>query len=388
MVRLRAVSSRSIPGLATMFAAIWAAPAIAQSFPFGLHLYTDPLHTRPIYNAKLSEDGSAVGATFVDPLGSGTPYGARIEPAGITYFSDSTNVFDISDNGAYTTDYVTRRSAGGVVDVLVPGVTRPRGSEQLTHISGNGSVVAGSLDQTNSSDFIVGSSAFRWTEQGGLQNLPDYRPGAIFTSTKGISRDGNTIVGVGRTEFFGDSDPWRWTQTGGYTILPRLPNALTQTATAYATNADGSIIVGDGIAPVTGSWALVWQGESVSALPPLDGYRSSIATDLSDDGTVISGRLGFSNVGLPETSAIWTPSTDWVPALDFFRSQGVEIPAYLRASVSFEVSADGRTFASRVLDTRTSQEYIAVIAIPSPGVVPALMFTLGLMRPARARRTR
>jgi uncharacterized membrane protein len=373
-----------------MLAATFAAPALAQSFSFGLHLYAGPNDTQPVYNAKVAEDGSAVGATFYPangPNGSNR-FGARIEPSGMVNFPDQIRVFDISDNGAYTTDYVTRRSASGVVDVLVPGVTRPRGSEQLTHISGNGSVVAGSLDQTNSSDFIVGSSAFRWTEQSGLQNLPDYRPGAIFTSTKGISRDGSTIVGVGRTEFFGYNDGWKWTESGGFSLLPGIPGALAVNTEAHAVNGDGTIIVGQGAAPVQGTWAHVWQDDQVRVLPPLPGYRSSVAYDLSDDGSLITGTLAFSDIGLPQIATIWTESTNWVPALDFFRTQGVDIPDYLSSIVPIEVSADGRTFSTRVLDTRTSQEYIAVIAIPSPGVVPALMFTLGLMRPARARRVR
>ena len=367
-----------------------AAPAMAQSFSFGLHLYAGPDGTQPVYNAKVAEDGSAVGATFYPATGpnGSNRFGARIEPSGMVNFPDQIRVFDISDNGAFTTDYVTRRSASGVVDVLVPGVTRPRGSEQLTHISGNGSVVAGSLDQTNSSEFIVGSSAFRWTEQGGLQNLPGYRPGAIFTSTKGISRDGNTIVGVGRTEFFGYNDGWKWTESGGFEVLPGLADALAVDTQANGVNGDGSIIVGQGSAPVQGTWAHVWRDDGVIGLPPLPGYRSSAAFDLSNDGSIITGLHAFSNIGLPQIATIWTESTNWVPALDFFRMQGVDIPDYLSSIVPIEVSADGRTFATRLLDTRTSQEYIAVIAIPSPGVVHALMFTLGLMRPARARRVR
>jgi uncharacterized membrane protein len=362
-----------------------AAPAAAESFPFGLNLYATPAGLRQdrSVGVHLAKDGSAVGATYYDPTDlTGTRFGARITPSGMVNFSDPGSVFDISDGGAYTIDLRTRRSASGVVDQILPADTRFSSAMDFRpQISGDGATMAGSIDVFNR-NFVVGSVAYRWTEQGGLQNLPNYRAGAIFTSVSAVSQDGNTIVGTGRTEFFGDNDAWAWTPQSGYTILPILPNASSAYARANAVNADGSIIVGDVQSPGDGFWASVWHGNQLTTLPPLQGYRVSIAYDLSDDGSIIAGVNNASAIGLPQIQTIWTEATGWISAFDYFRMHGVEIPNYLSVS-SIDVSADGRTYNMQLLDTRTSMDFIGVVVIPSPGTVPVLAVVFVSIRRAR-----
>lgn len=334
MVRSRAAFSRSILAAATILSATFAAPALAQSFPFGLNLYPAPAgmtQDRSI-GVPLAKDGSAVGATYYFTSGGSTLYGAKITPSGTVVFTDPSRAYDISDGGAYTVDLRTRRSASGVVDQVLPSNTPFISSDFKPQVSGNGSVVAGSTEIT-SSGTVVGSRAYRWTEQGGLQTLPVYRTGATFTSVAGISQDGRTIVGDGRVQFFSSGQGWKWTEDTGYTVLPSLPNAVTSFTRATGVNADGSIVVGDGSAPVANRfWGVIWRGDQVTGLPPLPAYRSAAAHDLSDDGTVITGVNGSpvdSSTGVPlSVSTIWTDSTGWLPALDYFRMQGVDIPSY------------------------------------------------------------
>jgi hypothetical protein len=378
--------TRAATAAAAALLAAFAAPAAAQSFPFGLNLYATPAGISQDLSRglHLAKDGSAVGATYYDPTDpAATRFGARITPSGMVNFSDAGSVFDISDGGAYTIDLRTRRSASGVVDQILPAATQFTSALNFRpQISGDGATMAGSTEII-SSNFVVGSQAYRWTEQGGLQNLPNYRAGAIFTSVSAVSQDGSTIVGTGRTEFFGDNDAWTWTPQSGYTILPILPNASSAYARANAVNGDGSIIVGDVQSPGDGFWASVWHGNQLTTLPPLQGYRVSIAYDLSDDGSIITGVNNASAIGLPQIQTIWTEGTGWIPAFDYFRLQGVEIPEYLLAPGPVSVSSDGRTFVTEVFDTRTSEYIISVIVIPSPGTVPVIAVVFVSIRRAR-----
>lgn len=388
MCASRAAFSRSILALATTLSTALAAPALAQSFPFGLHLYAAPEGMTQDFSigVPLAKDGSAVAATYYNTSNSAGPrYGARITPSGTAVFPDPSRAYDISDGGAYTVEFLRRRSASGVVDQVLPSSTPFISQDFKPRISGNGSVVVGSTELI-SSGTVVGSRAYRWTEQGGPQTLPVYRTGALFTSVENVSQDGSTIVGRGRTEFFGYEQAWKWTEGAGFTVLPTVPGAFSTDSVAHAVNSDGSIIVGRGAGLTFGtSRAIVWRGDQITELLPLPGYRFANAYDLSDDGSVIAGVNGFSDVGLQQIQTIWTDPTGWLPALDYFRMQGVEIPSYYEIS-SINVSADGRTFSLALFDTRTSQGIMAVIAIPSPGVMPLLGMAFIFSRRARARR--
>lgn len=385
----RAAFSRSILAIATTLAAGLAAPAMADQFSFGLHLYAAPegMTQDLSIGVPLAKDGSAVGATYYFTSGGSARYGARITPSGTAVFPDPSRAYDISDGGAYTVELRTRRSSTGVIAQVLPASTPFIAPDFTPQISGDGSVVAGSTEIT-SSGTVVGSRAYRWTEQGGMQTLSVYRAGALFTSVEGMSQDGSTVVGRGRTQFFGYEQAWKWTEAGSFTVLPTVPGAFSTDSAAYASNFDGTIIVGRGAGPISGTGrALVWRGEQVTELLPLPGYRVADAYDLSDDGSVISGLNTSSDVGLPRMQTIWTEPTGWVPALDYFRLHGVEIPDFwFLSGVPINVSADGTTFSLELFDTRTSQYYVSVVVVPSPGVVPLLGVAFIVSRRARARR--
>jgi len=384
----RTASSRVTLSVAAMLCASLAAPALAEQFSFGLHLYSPPegMAQDLSIGVPLAKDGSAVGATYYFTSGGSTRYGARITPSGTAVFPDSSRAYDISDGGAYTVELRTRRSSTGVITQVLPASTPFIAPDFTPQISGDGSVVFGSTERTESNT-VVGSRAYRWTEQGGLQMLPDYRTGALFTSVEGMSQDGSTAVGRGRTQFFGYEQAWKWTEGGGFTVLPTVPGAFSTDSAAYASNFDGSIIVGRGAGPISGTGrALVWRGDQITELLPLPGYRIADAYDVSDDGSVITGLNGSSDIGLPQMQTIWTQPTGWVPALDYFRMHGVEVPSYYVTSSSINVSADGRTFSMTLFDTRTSQGIMSVVAIPSPGIVPMLGMACIFSRRARPHR--
>ncbi len=98
-------------------------------------------------------------------------------------------------------------------------------------ISDGGSIVVG----------VNENHAFRWTAVGGLIDIGPTGRVPTHSIARDVSADGAVVVGDGGNGE--DAHAFRWTAAGGIKFLE--PFDLTQTTFAYATNADGSIIVGE-----------------------------------------------------------------------------------------------------------------------------------------------
>lgn len=129
-------------------------------------------------------------------------------------------------------------------------------------ISADGSVVTG-VSRTAAVD----RQAFRWTLETGMTALP----GMTGANSMRISGDGSTIIL--------SVPPSRWTAEMGTVVLPL--------ASAKGVSPDGSTIVGHGIHPSTGANQArrFMQASGAEALFP--DLASTIAFDLSADGSVI-----------------------------------------------------------------------------------------------------
>jgi hypothetical protein len=392
--RVRAVAIAAIAGAAALIAPqhgpqhgtrtspFAPAAASAQGWAPGVHLYEVPDPRFIWAEPRLSEDGTAVGVTLFDFSVSPTARtGAMIRPSGVTQFTTSETINDLSDGGSFTTGYVSRRSQSGVIDTLLPGVTRPQDSSQRSVISGDGRVVGMSVEGTS---FNLPSVLYRWTPETGTQLLGSYGPGAFQTSVQDISRDGRTMVGGGTNVLIADSLPWVWREGQGFTILPTIPDSPFPGGLANATNSDGTIIVGSVTPPALFLVAAVWRNGALTTLPPIDGYNSSFANDISDDGSIILGGLRPNGGGGIE--AVWTAETNWVPTLDYLRMRGVQIPSYVTLGSSWQISGEGTTFSGLVRDDRTGAAVLGVFVIPSPGAVPVLAVVI--MFSSRRRRIR
>lgn len=349
-----------------------AGVAAAQQFPVGLHLYSAPEGmTQTLWlDVPLAKDGSAVGATYEV---NGVRYGARITPAGMVNFPEPSSVYDISNGGEYTVDAIWRRSASGVIDQVFPPGTLSWSFKPS--VSGDGQTIAiGLEDETNRS--------YLWTNQGGLSALPEYSNGAGMFLAEDLSEDGGTIVGTGWLDTLA---AWKWTAGSGYTMLPWLPGSRSHVTTADGVNGDGSIIVGSGDDASGQSWGVVWRNGQIIGLPPLPGYRGARAYDLSDDGSVITGIMDGSS-GLSSAGAIWTEASGWMLAADYFQMHGIAIPSNLElamGSKGINISADGRTFSMYARDVNTNEYFTAIVAVPSPGVVPVLGLAYAFVRRRR-----
>jgi len=165
-------------------------------------------------------------------------------------------------------------------------------SASASGISADGTVVVG----TSSSSAPGG--AFRWvypgTGSGVMSNLGAL-PGGTISAAHAVSADGTTVVGSADAAS-GAFHAFRWTATGGMVALANRPGRQSD---ALSVSADGSVVVGYDLDSSWNMEAIVWDG---SAGPrsltdilthdlglDLTGWTLEIATDISDDGTVIVG---------------------------------------------------------------------------------------------------
>lgn len=157
-----------------------------------------------------------------------------------------------------------------------------------TDVSGNGLVVVGG-------DNTPPGNAFRWTEIGGLEVLPTYS-NATSQGVHGVSGDGSIMIGGALISGVG-AKALRWSG-GTVSALPSPPvdPPITEGSLAMGISYDGTIIVGHGKNNTNYYEALMWVGGGVQNLGYLTGGNSSIATDVSPDGSVIVGydRLYYS----------------------------------------------------------------------------------------------
>lgn len=385
MCASRAAFSRSILAIAVSTSALAAvtAPTLAQGFAPGFYSYGVSSQSGFGSQFALSDDGTTFTG-FIQTLG-GPDRGFTINASGFNIFPVPSRSYDASDNGAYTVGFTTRRAADGTTQTLVPGILLGNSYDVGPHISGNGQIVAGTSDWLLNGQ-IIGATAWRWSATAGATQLPMYRPSSLVNAAHNISRDGSTIVGTGSDSFLGDrTEAWVWREGEGYTILPDVPGARYLEAEARNVNADGSIVVGTGNNSQGRSHALVWQNGVPMALPAPAGYRDSVGTGLSDDGTIFAGVIAGSLSGLPQTGAVWTQDTGWVPIYEYLRSNGIDVPTSLNLPQSIQMSADGLTFAGVAMDS-TGASVAFVAQIPTPGGLIFLLMLGAASRRARARR--
>lgn len=162
-------------------------------------------------------------------------------------------------------------------------------------VSGNGRVVVGYAERTRDE----GRTAFRWTEEGGLEVLGDVPGGYHWSEARAASWNGSTIVGgtsaTFQTSLFGaDTRASVWTEANGWEVLP---NGQGMSATmAVDVSPDGRIVLGAGRRAGTNR-AFLWidgvlvdvHEELVANNVDMSGWMSLTPTGMSADGRVIVG---------------------------------------------------------------------------------------------------
>jgi probable HAF family extracellular repeat protein len=143
--------------------------------------------------------------------------------------------------------------------------------------------------------------AFRWTQEAGMVGLGTLSSSTDATSFgHAVSADGSTVVGVSgvqttTTSLPSQAEAFRWTEATGMIGLGHLPGGVT--SVAYDVSENGSVIVGrSGSAP--GQQAFRWtQNSGIVGLGDLPGGAfTSEAYGVSADGTITVGE-GISRSG-------------------------------------------------------------------------------------------
>lgn len=154
---------------------------------------------------------------------------------------------------------------------------KPLGTWSNVALSADGKVMAINL----------GGDFARWTAADGFVHLG---PGDIFSSSIGISADGNTIVG-GRVGPDGNTNPGLWQQATGWVDLGHPAEGCLLDGNwgdSWGVNRDGSIVVGlSWYCP--GAEAFEWTSETGIVGLGHPTNASSRATTISADGSTIVG---------------------------------------------------------------------------------------------------
>lgn len=353
---------------------------------------------------------SAQAQTF---QGIGIPSGGT-QSFAVAISTDGTTV--VGNNQAVPNErraWKWRASTGQVVLPTIPGYTF---AESAVGVSSDGSVVLGSIGEGNLPSQIVTAL---WRENQSTTVIPDlYQP-------LGISGDGSTVVGKV------DGSPnnnaaRRWTQATETQPLGELapgPYNVGWTSVAYATNFDGSIVVGSAYVqyqsnpPRASGTPMIWTpsggarvllnngslvlGAGITDMTPdgsvfvgtalingvdqlfrytdaggyqfisSNGNTISFPTRTSDDGNTIISRLTY-----------WTPQTGAISLQQALTLSGCDFTGWTIQEV-IDISGDGRTLVGNGLNPQGVQE-AWIATIPTPGVMLPLVM-VGLFAGRRRR---
>jgi probable HAF family extracellular repeat protein len=143
-------------------------------------------------------------------------------------------------------------------------------------VSADGQTVVGESRSTTFSEH----EAFRWTFGGGMQGLGDLAGGDFTSHASAVSADGLAVVGTGTSA--SGSEAFRWTPSGGMQGLGILGGAV-------GVSADGQTVVGYS-SSTSGNEAFLWTASSgMQGLGETTGGSFIQALGVSADGQVVVG---------------------------------------------------------------------------------------------------
>jgi uncharacterized membrane protein len=309
-------------------------------------------------------------------------------------------------NSSYPVGPFYWTQASGVVRLPIANTN---GTDSVSGVSGNGSVIVGT---------IVGASekAFSWTSSGGAVTPPALSSGTSSTANA-ISEDGSTIAGdiqegniygyqlTGTTlDVFPQKPPvtdygtevtsmsangaviagWYFGAASGSeyafqwsngTFIP-IPDT-TVSSRAAAVSADGSVVVGqlnyESTDPLAFSWT---QGNVPTDLPLPSGFTTSAATGVSNNGSAIVGYMAAgTNFGglVSQTACIWDQN-QVAQSLKQVLTTDYGLGTALAGWTLFDAKAitpDGKTIVGTGIDPRGyGESWIVHLNSPTPTPTP------------------
>ena len=355
------LAARAVHGALIALSTLITAPsALGQSFTM-IGKASNAIESR---GRAVSANGSTVvGTSYRDPspafsAGFRWTSGTGRVDEGTSPELTRFNTFNaVSSDGSVVAGYGASGSNSHAMRYAGPGTYRDLGvvtghnNSEAFGLSADGSIVVGQSTFYDTRGNLLASSAFRWTESGGMQALTN-----TYSAAYGVSGDGNTVVGEIRD--LSGINAFRWTAASGLQVLPRAAGTF-QNATANAISADGSTIVGN-----SGNYAVMWRNGAVIPLAQSAITGTPNALGVNADGSVI---VGYSYVVTGFLATVWTPDTGIVYLSDYLAANGVAIPAGVNLYECTGVSADGRTFVGWTASSSQGGAQAFVATIPAPG---------------------
>lgn len=226
-------------------------------------------------------------------------------------------------------------------------------------VSGDGSVFTG-FSTTESGKV----EAFSWTAQMGMAALPEPSGGSSGSLANAISRDGQTFAGsVLPNE--GDRQAAIWFNGEPPTLVGALAGGSGADERFTAISLDESTFVGYGDTDL-GFRATRWTGTTgLQELGTIAGFDQSLAVDVNGNGTVVIGYTG--EPGSIENSAFYWTEARGMLSLDAVLNDLGLLPDGWRTQVATGISDDGHVISGYGINPDGVQQgFVAVI----PGLVP------------------
>lgn len=250
-----------------------------------------------------------------------------------------------------------------------------RFSSQANGVSADGSIVVGTTDVTS------GSEAFRWTVSDGMVGMgfpPFVTGGSDFFSTGlGVSADGLVVVGGGNDVSTNGGLAYRWTEATGMVTLGILPNdAHSPSSVAFATSADGSVVVGASTSDTggpPGNEAFRWtENEGMVGLGfilDMTYGAPSTATAVSADGSVV---VGYSDFSAGDQAFLWTAGDGIRLLRDILAADlGLDLTGWTLESAT-GISDDGLTIVGTGINPNGDTEAF-IATLPEPGALTVMV---------------
>lgn len=350
-------------------------PALASN-P-GAAIYFPPIIPANPTPLIISGDGTtAIGVNGVPNRGFQWKLGHGITVLPRLPATDTTNsVSAINTDGSVIAGYSrigTSRIGTRWIDVdIVHAIDDlPGGDVRLEPkgISGDGNIVVG-IDQNS----LTSHEAFVWTKATGTFGLGHLSSSHSYSSADAISADGSTVVGVSSGSF--SRRAFKWTAADGMVSLG------VDAERATGVNSDGSAIVGS----MGGGDAFLWTSDQgIQELShPWDSPSSVVfVSDVSDNGVIVGN--GRQNGSSPNVAVLWSEDRGSRLFADMLAEDygfAMEDFTYSRLT---SVSDDGRVFAG-VGHFGSEPDLGFVVIIPSPTPVFVAMCSLGAVCARRRR---
>jgi len=254
----------------------------------------------------------------------------------------------LSDDGTYSTAGRWTRAGGWqMLDQPLPvgGGMSDGEDASVFGMSGDGAVVTGLFWRPGASGGYA--HGFAWSAPTAMVDM-----GSSGNSSRidGANRDGSVLVGWDEHPQYGTRRAAVWVN-GVRTVL----DSSDWPSEASATNADGTIIVGQAADPANAfqEAAVMWKWDGaqwvVSVLGSLNGAHSvdiAYAEGLSDDGSIVVGS-SRPNASKPKSAGfIWTAATGLVDANNYVAANGGPSNKLVPIIDFAAITPDGRTIAA------------------------------------------